>query len=71
MHLVAAAAYFTVSLRGSSIFPIFSLHDGRRARLKNSLPSVSRLSRKCAILEVSQVYKPPEPALGINSFSLL
>jgi hypothetical protein len=42
----------------------WGVESGRHVRLTSS-PSVSRLSRQCGILNISQPYRPPWPIMGI------
>jgi hypothetical protein len=49
----------------------FGINRGRCVKLTTLQPSVSLFFKKCHILDVSQLYNPPQPVTGIVLFYVL
>jgi hypothetical protein len=59
----------TLSLKEMSTRKFFwGVESGQQVRLTIPQPSESRLSRKCGIREVSQIYRSQQPAIWIALF---
>jgi hypothetical protein len=54
-----------ISIRSRKEKGFRGVECGRHVRLTTSLPSVSWLSRQCGILNISQLFRPPRPIMGI------
>jgi hypothetical protein len=64
---------FTQTVTEMSTGRLLGVKRGRRVRRITSPPTITRLCRQCEILNISQAYRPPQPATGIalQFFSVL
>jgi hypothetical protein len=67
-HYALIPSLTDMSTRDRNNKCFWGVERGRCVNLTNSAPSVSRLSRWCGILNISQAYSPPQAIMGTVSF---